>query len=395
MSSNNIFIEHQKHLEPPHQSVRQFLSDKMNRGIKSTYAGSAQQSLRYQKVYEKNKHKKNQLTRKISSHNVTPFSEKLKLKKGTIILIISVFIVFISSLPITTNIKSYFWEKKRILFSEKNVLYDLFLVEGGSVHFEDSENRSDEQMSTAVTIPSLILRSYTVKKGDSLFSIARRFNVSIDTVISANNLKNAYYLRIGTVLKIPNMSGIFYTVKKGDNLSTITAKYRVSINKVADINDLSTSVIHIGQVVFIPGGTLSDWERASAIGNLFQKPTKGRLASKMGFRIDPFTGKMAYHTGIDIANKTGTPVYASQFGRVIFTGYKGNYGKMVIIKHLQGYSTLYGHLNKILVKRGQVVRQGEKIGKMGNTGRSTGPHLHFEVHQNNKLLNPLKVLRMR
>jgi murein DD-endopeptidase MepM/ murein hydrolase activator NlpD len=121
-------------------------------------------------------------------------------------------------------------------------------------------------------------------------------------------------------------------------------------------------------------------------------PVKGRLTSNMGFRIDPFTKRRAYHAGIDIANRIGTKVTAAQYGKVIFSGYRGNYGKTVIIRHPDGYKTLYAHLYKINVKRGQAVKQGEVIGSIGSSGRSTGPHLHFEVHQNGKVLDPRKVL---
>jgi murein DD-endopeptidase MepM/ murein hydrolase activator NlpD len=112
----------------------------------------------------------------------------------------------------------------------------------------------------------------------------------------------------------------------------------------------------------------------------------------MGFRIDPFTKKRAFHAGIDIANRTGTPIYASQTGKVVFTGYKGNYGKTVILSHQQGYTTVYGHLDEILVKKGQTVRQGARIGTLGNTGRSTGPHLHFEIRRYRRVIDPLKTL---
>jgi len=101
----------------------------------------------------------------------------------------------------------------------------------------------------------------------------------------------------------------------------------------------------------------------------------------MGWRKDPFTNNNTYHGGIDIAAPTGTLVKASQGGEVIFTGWKGGYGKLIIIEHKYGYKTFYGHLNKILVKTGQVVKSGQSIGNVGSTGRSTGPHVHFELRR--------------
>jgi murein DD-endopeptidase MepM/ murein hydrolase activator NlpD len=315
----------------------------------------------------------------------------IKTRKSSLLLICSFFMIVSSLSPLLIKLNNYYWEKGRILQNESDILYNIFLIEGieGRSKWIGTDHRGE------FVVPSLKMRTYRVQRGDSLFGLSHKFNISVDTILTANHLKNAQFLKIGTELKIPNKSGIFYSVKKGDNLSNIARKYNVSVNKIADINDLSSSVIQVGQSLFIPGGTLDSWDRAALIGTLFKRPVNGRFTSKMGFRIDPFTKKLAYHAGIDIANRTGTPVTSAQFGRVVFVGYKGLYGKTVIIVHPQGYKTVYAHLEKITVKKGQAVKQGERIGLLGNTGRSTGPHLHFEVHQNGKLLDPTKVIKLR
>jgi murein DD-endopeptidase MepM/ murein hydrolase activator NlpD len=281
------------------------------------------------------------------------------------------------------------WERGRLAHREGDVLYDQFMLEK---FFGRSNPGLSQEAAAGVTIPTLKLNPYVVKRGDSLYSIAQRHRISQDTIISANQLKDAYLLRIGTVIQIPNISGIFYTVQRGDSLSSIAARHKIDMNSLLDLNDLDSSVIRVGQRLFIPGASLSEWDRAAALGTLFIYPTRGRLTSKMGFRMDPFTNKRAYHAGIDLANRVGTPITASQSGKITYVGFKGNYGRTVIVKHQQGYSTLYGHLDRILVKRGQHVRQGEKIATMGNTGRSTGPHLHFEILQYRKNIDPLKIL---
>ncbi len=370
MISSRLFIGYQRKIEiPPIDRKRHLIEN--------------------QKVFTRKNQRKKEIEYRPLSH--TTFLKSMNTKKGLLLLLGSCIVVFLFLAPLFINIKSYFWEKQRVLYREDDVIYNLFLMEGMGKKVEETV----EDESRSIILPSLKVVTYKVKKGDSLFGIARKFNVSVDAIITANTLKNAYYLPIGKQLKIPNMSGIFYTVAEGDNLSTISKRYGVGVNKIADINDLSSSIIRARQKIFIPGGTLSAWERASAIGEVFKSPVRGRLTSKMGFRIDPFTKRRAYHSGIDIANKIGTPIYASQYGRVVFAGYRGNFGKTVIIVHPQGYSTLYGHLDRITVKRGQAVSQGERIGTLGNTGRSTGSHLHFEVHQNGKLVDPLKVIRMR
>ncbi len=321
--------------------------------------------------------------------NIKPFSGFFKLKKISLIIPLLFFIVILSAIPLSIALKSYAWERRRTLIGEGSLLYDLFVVEG----FRGTTGTSVSEVNhPGYSVPTLRIRAYVVKKGDSLFSIAKRFDVSIDTLISVNQLRDASILQIGTVLEIPNMNGIYYRVKKGDSLSSITYRYGVEMNKLVDVNELDSSTIYVGQTLFVPGARLSDWERAEALGTLFKYPVRGRISSKMGFRIDPFTRQRAFHAGIDISNRIGTPVYAAQTGKVIFTGYKGNYGKTVILSHQQGYTTLYGHLDEILVKKGQTVRQGTKIGTLGNTGRSTGPHLHFEIRRYRRVIDPLKIL---
>ncbi len=121
-------------------------------------------------------------------------------------------------------------------------------------------------------------------------------------------------------------------------------------------------------------------------------PTNGRITSKFGNRRDPFTKRISFHTGIDIANSSGTNIMASAPGTVTFAGSKGAYGKTIIIDHGYGTQTLYAHNRQILVKVGEKVERGQVISKMGSTGRSTGTHLHFEIHKNGKQTNPLDTL---
>ncbi len=117
-------------------------------------------------------------------------------------------------------------------------------------------------------------------------------------------------------------------------------------------------------------------------------PTWGRVSSNYGWRNDPFTGRRAWHAGVDIAAPTGRSVVATAEGKVIFTGWNGNYGKCVIVRHQFGYETVYGHLSKILVNTGDAVKKEQIIGQVGSTGRSTGPHLHYEVRRYSEVINP-------
>ncbi len=123
-------------------------------------------------------------------------------------------------------------------------------------------------------------------------------------------------------------------------------------------------------------------------------PAKGKISGRFGTRTDPFSGKKKFHKGIDIAAPKGTPVYASASGKIICCEYKKNgYGNLIVIDHGDDLFTCYGHLNTINVKKGQIIKQGSKIGTVGSTGRSTGPHLHFEVRKGEQLIDPEQYLK--
>ncbi len=121
-------------------------------------------------------------------------------------------------------------------------------------------------------------------------------------------------------------------------------------------------------------------------------PLYGRITSRFGYRKDPFNGKRAFHSGLDLKARYKQAVFATANGYVEFAGWSAGYGKLVVIRHKYGYKTYYGHLSKIRVKKGQWVKAGTVIGYAGNTGRSTGVHLHYEIKRYGKLINPLRFL---
>ena len=138
--------------------------------------------------------------------------------------------------------------------------------------------------------------------------------------------------------------------------------------------------------------TTSDWARASSSPSLW--PVEGQVTGSFGERIDPFNGEGAFHSGVDISSAYGHPVIASADGVVTFADLLGGYGKVIMIDHGHGISTRYGHLSGFAVTSGQEVHRGDTIGYVGLSGRSTGPHLHYEVRINDTPVNPYKYLRM-
>ena len=240
-------------------------------------------------------------------------------------------------------------------------------------------------------------QTYRVKSGDMIGFIADAFDVTQDTIISVNNIKQSRLIQPGQYLKIPSMPGIIYTVKKnGETPSTIAEKYKVNAEKTAFVNNLTVdSELKSGTSLFVPEAEL-DWATRQEInGDLFKKPLHARywLSSNYGWRASPFNaGKRTFHGGVDMAVAQGTPIYAALDGTVTAVGFNATYGNYVIITHHSGYKTLYGHMKTTACRKGNFVYTNTVIGYVGSTGMSTGPHLHFTVYKNGKTINPMAVL---
>ncbi|MDR2521209.1 MAG: M23 family metallopeptidase [Spirochaetaceae bacterium] len=237
-------------------------------------------------------------------------------------------------------------------------------------------------------------QNYTVRKGDSVSKIAAAHALSMDAIIASNDMKNARNLHTGDVLRIPNMDGIPYTVAKGDSYQKIAAAFNVPLEAILDANDIQDEKITIGAQLFIPGAKMKREDLKLAMGELFIYPVSGRLTSGFGWRKDPFTGgDRRFHSAIDLSAAVGSPVKAAMDGTVSTVGFNAVFGRYLILTHAGGYQTMYAHLNSSAVSEGQRVRQGDKIAEVGNTGRSTGPHLHFAVYKNGRAINPLEHLK--
>jgi murein DD-endopeptidase MepM/ murein hydrolase activator NlpD len=235
-------------------------------------------------------------------------------------------------------------------------------------------------------------KEYRVKGGDTLSEIARDQQLDMGTLIASNGITNARRLREGEVLRIPNMDGIPYTVKAGDSLAGISSSSSVPLQVILDVNDLQSDVINPGAVLFLPGARMPAEEIRLALGESFIYPVRGVLSSSFGWRVDPIAKVERFHSAIDLAAPLGTPVKAPLDGRVSRVAVNSVYGNYIIITHQGSYQTLYAHLSAVSVAQGAWVTQNSKIGEVGSTGYSTGPHLHFSVFRNNKAINPLEVL---
>jgi murein DD-endopeptidase MepM/ murein hydrolase activator NlpD len=240
-------------------------------------------------------------------------------------------------------------------------------------------------------------KSYTVKKGDTVSAIAYANGVSMDAIIASNGISNALKLPEGKVIRIPTIDGIPYTVKQGDSLSTIAAAMHVPMDIILEVNYLQSHQIIAGAALFIPGARMPSEDLKLALGGAsetFIYPANGRLSSPFGWRMDPVrTTQRSFHKAIDLAANTGTPVMAAMGGKVTVIDTNPSFGKFIILTHNATYQTLYAHLSVISVQRGASVVQGQKIGEVGNTGYSTGSHLHFAIYKNGTEVNPLDYLK--
>lgn len=235
------------------------------------------------------------------------------------------------------------------------------------------------------------LRTHVVAAGDTLSSIAKSYGVDLDTLRGANEgVTERIYP--GEKLTILPQNGVLYTVREGDSLWRIAKLYRVEVGRILAANKRGAAdMIMPGEQLFLPGAKPIETRAASAPASrggddAFGEPARGVVSSPFGQRW----GHM--HEGVDIANDAGTPIRAALGGKVTHAGWIQGYGYTVILEHRQGYTTLYGHMQEILTQNGAAVARGQVIGRMGSTGNSTGPHVHFEVRRDGALLDPQRIL---
>jgi len=271
------------------------------------------------------------------------------------------------------------------------------IIAAPSVLSVSDDPNIDTQISSKVR-DSII--DYDVQNGDSVTTIAKKFGVSEDTIRWENDLTKDK-IKVGQTLKILPVTGIAHRVSKGDTVYSIAKKYDSDPQSIVDFpfntftND-ETFELAIGQIVIVPDGVMPKVQIAPRARQMtpdagsvtgsgkFVWPTQGRLTQYFSW----------YHPGLDIANPSLPGVVAADSGRVIYAGWDSTgYGNMVLIDHGNGFKTRYGHLSQIMVISGQSVGRGQAVGRMGSTGKSTGPHTHFEIYLNGARVNPLSYLK--
>ena len=267
---------------------------------------------------------------------------------------------------------------------------------------QESLQRSAIPFTIAQAAPTDDIQHYTVQAGDTVLGIAEHFGIRPETIIWSNAGldKHVELIRPGDQLAILPIDGAYHTITAGDTLSTLADKYSVSIDAIVGYpaNGLqdASAPLTTGQRLVIPGGSRPFVEQYATA---YSGPIPANALIGSGAFVWPTSGPITQsywgaHRGLDIGGWTGAPVKAADSGYVTLaaTGWNTGYGNYVIVDHGNGFSTLYSHLNSVYVRSGESVSRGQQIGSVGNTGNSTGPHLHLEILYQGVPRNPMGYL---
>ncbi|HTK59740.1 MAG TPA: M23 family metallopeptidase [Candidatus Baltobacteraceae bacterium] len=279
--------------------------------------------------------------------------------------------------------------------------------------FVPIDEASEEDDRIVIAKPSV----HVVQQGDTVSAVAKKYGISVNTILWANDLTARSVLKLGQELTVLPVSGVLHEVKRGETLGAIAKKYGTDVDKILAANLVkSPTAVQIGQRLVIPDGrppvSAAPAPKAKAstptpprlgdVRDVFRPPEEAPPSRTVdGVEIVWPTNQKRInqyykwkHTGIDINGTLSDATYAVDDGIVTFAGWnKSGYGNMILIDHGNGMVTRYAHHSKLYVKVGDQVKKGQTIGMVGSTGRSTGPHLHFEIYMNGKRVNPLEYYR--
>ncbi len=320
-------------------------------------------------------------------------SKKVVAGISFVIIVFLVFSIFFTRSGIATTTET----SKEFIASQddKKEEYDFKNLDPQEIEKKSEELKTrllneDNEIEKALKDKKVKFIHYTVKEGDNIHSIASKFRIPVKFILKENQLKKENYIYPGQELKIPNRPGIFYKIKKGDRLVQIAEKYQVSLDDIINDNDdlQNSDILEVGKKIFLPNAVIPEPPPVWHI------PVNGKINSYFGYRLHPIYNYRQFHGGIDISAYYEV-VRAARDGVVYYAGYMGGYGLAIVLKHGNDFKTLYAHLSKIKVRVGQVVKAGNIIGISGNTGFSTGAHLHFEIIYKGNPVNPLKYLKKK
>ncbi len=272
--------------------------------------------------------------------------------------------------------------------ASKQLYHQLFYINPLHARLWNSRSINVHSEQTTAAVTPLYVESYRALPGDTYWDIAKKTGIAIDTLISYNNPKESYMVRPGDLVQVPNQNGILHQRHPTETLATLSEQYGIAREHILYFNPVWEEL----QTVFIPGAYFSYNERLKKLGGEFGSPLKNvRITSGFGMRIHPITKRRSFHKGLDLGAAIGSSVHAASGGTVITAHSVYGYGAVVIISHGNQKFTRYAHLSATNVAVGARVVRGQLIGRVGSSGMSTGPHLHFEAWKQGKPINPLGV----
>jgi murein DD-endopeptidase MepM/ murein hydrolase activator NlpD len=240
------------------------------------------------------------------------------------------------------------------------------------------------------------VKIHTMRPGESYWDVARANCISVDTIVAANPFIQSLAAREGSQIVVPLADGVLVPV---DNIFDVYRMKRIlgrcggaggeymhSVFRLLSTDDMRFAFFRDARPCLVNGNLQALYN----IRKIFQSPIRGGMYSSLyGDRVDPMREGTAFHNGVDIQVRMGTPIYPVREGIVTHTGWQDGYGLTIVVQHAEGYISMYGHCSGIAVKKGQRVEKDRVIGRVGSTGRSTGPHLHFMMMRHGRMLNPL------
>ena len=230
---------------------------------------------------------------------------------------------------------------------------------------------------------------YKASETDDLLSLASRLSLPYETIATLNKISATDDKLAGKTLIIPVQPGIFVAEKPSSSYEILLKKEYEPLLEKSDYS----YTIDSAQYYFLLNKRFSPTQRAFFVDTAMKLPLdKIILTSSFGYRVSPISNKWKFHSGIDLAAPQGTNVYACKRASVSATGFNSTYGNYIILLHTNGMTSVYAHLSKIEVKKGDTVSAGQIIGKTGTTGASTGPHLHFEIRLNGNPADPGRLM---
>ena len=324
-------------------------------------------------------------------------SSSLKVVRKPVSLFMLPFISALFVFSLYINISDSYWIIREpsftlddLSFPEENIVTEQrerILKASIENSYLYNENTSDEShQKYFFTTP------YTIRDDDRYSTLANKFNITIDSLISINGITSVGKPLPGSIINIPNLSGIIYPVEKGDTLSSISIKYNIEVDEIQLANNLHSSIIHIGETIFLPNVSMDSDKIEKIIGSKFVIPSSGAVKNNHGSYLDPGTGLKNYNYGIDIINNKGTAVYAAKDGIVSNTAYNSYYGRVVLLNHSNYFQSMYSCLDSIAVKPGQSVKRGQLLGYIGNSGFKSSEHLQFSIFKNKEDVDTLEYI---